>query len=233
MTSLGFVSDEPPALVVPPPLAPPSPPVPAVPESVPPFAFEAAPVPLPPWPPVPAVPAAPPVPVVVVFFTHSPALQTCPVGHFTASHGSLPQAPVVGSQYEPSLHTGSPAFVVHLLGPHAPPASPPFERQYCPLGQSVAHPVGLQLPSTQCSPVLHVTVAQLPTQRWSLKVVFGTHASFAPHGFGSHGSSTHLPLAHAFPLAQPKNRQSPTGRHSPANAPVGTQVRPGSQFVTL
>jgi hypothetical protein len=81
---------------------------------------------------------------------------------------------------------------VQALGPQVKPASP-SGLQNSPLGQSTPQPVGVQVPSTHSSPVPHVTVAQLPTQRGAEKSVFGLQTSPAAQVFGSHGSSTQTP----------------------------------------
>jgi len=70
---------------------------------------------------------------------------------------------------------------------------------------------------------LHVTDAQLFTQRAVPKFWAGRHSSSALHGFGSQGSWTHAPALQALPLVQTsKKRQSLLGSQRSAKSPLGT-----------
>lgn len=113
--------------------------------------------------------------------THSPAVQTWPVGQWSVEQGSTLHIPVGGSQRVPvGQWTPPQRSLVHIpvAGSHT-----------CPVAQAtVAQRSALHTPCTQCIPAPQVVSAQLVSQ------VPPRHACAGVHEAATQGSVAHAPL---------------------------------------
>ena len=137
-----------------------------------------------------------------------------PSGRATPAHGSLPHAPVAGSQNEPSAVQG---FGLHLSA-HAGGRHLRRDRRPCPLPQA-GLAVGHALAVDAGLLAAHFTSAQGLTHSNPVKVAFGLHSSPALQLFALHGSSMQEPRLQTLPQPRQGLLKQVSFAHLPALGP--------------